>query len=113
MMTAMSFFLWGIIGAAIDEVLHWAGIRRKDGRPTYASQLKYWVITAALVLVGGVVALALGISTELIKTPLAAMLAGFTAPALIKKLAKTFLNTAVAGPSDEQPPASVRQFLIR
>ena len=57
-MPGLDYFLWGIAGAAIDEVLHWASLRRRKEFPSYWLSWRYWFITAALVLVGGVVAFA-------------------------------------------------------
>ncbi len=110
--TAIDLFLWGCMGGIVDEVLHWGSLRRRAAFPTYVRKTRYWVITAALVAVGGVVALASGLSATLAATPLTALVTGFSAPALIKKLSKALLSRLPElGSAGAEPSPSLRAFL--
>jgi hypothetical protein len=111
-MSEMEVLVWGLLGSALDEILHWSSFRRRTGLPTYLRETKYWIVTALLIAGGGITALAVGTSSEWITTPLAALLAGFTAPALLKKLAKAFVrSTTAGGKGTALPDPSIRHFL--
>ena len=47
----------GALGGAALELLHWYALRRDPQLPAYASSPVYWLITAAMVAVGGFAAI--------------------------------------------------------
>jgi hypothetical protein len=110
-MTTEQLIIWGLLGGAFDELLHWGSLRRSRALPTYRKQWTYWFITALLVGAGGLVALAAGLSSSLASTPLAAMVVGFSAPALIKKLSKALLREEPHAGSNSESAPSIRSFL--
>jgi hypothetical protein len=103
-------FAWGCVGSACDELLHWASLRRRRTFPTYVRSIKYWVVTALLVLMGGVVALAYGSSSFRLITPLTVLIVGYCAPALIKSLSRALLRRLALGKEVADRP-SVASFL--
>jgi hypothetical protein len=50
-------FLVGTAGGILLEFLHWWNIRKRNEFPKYARSVRYWVITAGMALVGGLLAL--------------------------------------------------------
>jgi len=80
-------FLVGTAGGALLEFLHWWNIRkRKDEFPKYAQSAKYWIITAGMARVGGLLALIyFGDHVEAIL----ALHIGVSAPLILQKLATT------------------------
>jgi hypothetical protein len=96
-------FLWGLIGGAIDEVLHWGALRRRATLPTYLRSPLYWLITLLLILTGGIVSYAAATSVTVPVTRLSALVIGFSAPALVKKLSKVLLSSAALGPGPGRP----------
>ncbi len=110
-MTEIELLVWGCVGGGLDELLHWAGLRRESAFPTYLRSAVYWVITALLVLMGGVVTYVVVISTDYVDSALTAVLCGFVAPALLKKLAKAYLSGAMLGSATTDAGPSWRTFL--
>lgn len=107
----LEIFAWGCVGGALDELLHWAGLRRESTFPTYLRSPIYWIITILLVIMGGIVAYLVATSIDIVDSSLKAVLAGFVAPALLKKFAKAFLGTAALGASPASARPSWRTFL--
>jgi len=104
--------LWGLAGSFLDQLLHWAAIRFDPRFPTYARTAKYWIVSALLVGMGGVITLAYVQSVEQVTKPLSAMVVGFSGIALIKKLSKTFdQHPPVAGPGVAPARPSIKTFL--
>ena len=53
----LSVFLVGSAGGLLLELVHWWNIKKKNQFPKYARSAKYWIITAAMALAGGLLAL--------------------------------------------------------
>jgi hypothetical protein len=85
LMDFSSAVLWaGLAGGVSNEVLHWWGLRFDENLPHYARRVFYWLITAIMVVVGGVVAqIQLGSGG----VPFIAFQIGLLAPMLLKKIA--------------------------
>src|SRR5260370_10491882 len=49
-------FAVGCLGGAVPEVLHWHRIARPGRWPQYASSIRYWLTTLALILIARSVA---------------------------------------------------------
>lgn len=65
------------------ELLHWWNLRTQRRWPAYAGSMKYWVLTAMMVLIGGAVSwFQLGGRAEAV----IAFELGVTAPLLLQKL---------------------------
>jgi hypothetical protein len=88
-------FLVGTAGGALLELLHWWNIRkRSDEFPKYARSPKYWIITAAMALVGGLLALIyFGDHVQAIL----ALHIGLSAPLILQKLATTMAEPGERG----------------
>ncbi len=52
--STLAVFLVGAFGAFCGELLHWYALARKGEAPHYAKRVVYWIVTGAMVLVGGV-----------------------------------------------------------
>jgi hypothetical protein len=75
--------LAGMIGGSANELLHWYGLRRSIELPVYARQPIYWIITLAMIFLGGFFAsLQLGPGAE----PLLAFELGILFPLALKKI---------------------------
>jgi len=51
--SALAVVLVGMFGGAAAEILHWYGLRTNPRFPEYWSSVRYWVLTALMVLVAG------------------------------------------------------------
>jgi len=75
----------GSCGAIIAELLHWHRIARQGRWPQYATSWPYWVITALVILAGGIV-------TAAVSTPgsslLQLLLLGIAGPQLLQSAAR-------------------------
>lgn len=99
-------FLVGALGGAANELLHWWGLRYSDEFPAYARRLFYWLITMAMILLGGGIALMqLGGGGE----PFLAFQVGLLAPMLLKKMSTLSPETQGAMGADAAP--TLRKFL--
>jgi hypothetical protein len=110
-MSSGTIFLLGSCGAAFDELLHWVALRRRATFPTYARSPFYWIVTVVLITGGGLVTYVLAISINYSIQPIVAFVAGFSAPALVKKLSKTFLGTPKLGAGESSARPSLVSFL--
>lgn len=78
-------YLFGCLGGAVVELLRWWKLRESDVFPAYAGRPVYWLLTVAMIGVGGLVAIVYG--TESMSAVMAMNLGG-SAPALLGALAK-------------------------
>ena len=81
-----SLFLAGCFGGAVAELLKWFGMREREKLPTYARSALYWVVTALMVVCGGVLATLYG--TQHVSAILAVNI-GASAPLIVASLART------------------------
>ena len=101
----------GCFGGALAELVRWYGLRESEHLPAYARHPLYWILTAAMVAAGGVLATLYG---TVDKTAVLVANIGLSAPLIIKTFASTNpLPPAKGGgpahPRDAHPP--VREFL--
>jgi hypothetical protein len=79
-------FAVGAMGGAALELLHWYALRRDPELPAYAKSVFYWIITAAMIALGGLVAiLYFGARAE----ALLAFHVGASTPLILQKLTTT------------------------
>lgn len=80
-------FVWGMAGGIFLEILKWFRMRETlyVAIPDYAKGLSYWVATAAMVVAGGILAVAYENEDVTIDRILAINI-GASAPLLIKAL---------------------------
>jgi hypothetical protein len=79
-------FVWGCLGAALPELLHWRRISKRGRFPQYGRSPLYWVMTATLLLAGG--AVAAGISPNG-SSPVQLLLLGVAGPQLLLTASQT------------------------
>lgn len=99
--------LVGMIGGAANELLHWYGLRQNPELPVYAKRPVYWLITIAMVCLGGVFAsFQLGPGAE----PILAFELGILFPLALKKIASN--GAADLAPmGDDMNWAHIARFL--
>jgi hypothetical protein len=103
----VAVFAVGVAGGAANEVLHWWGLRESPRLPKYARSLFYWLVTLAMMSLGGVLAwLQLGGQAD----ALIAFQIGLAAPLLLQKLVKVAPQPG-GGMGGEQSAGSLRDFL--
>lgn len=79
-------FLLGAVGGCVNEFMHWWSLKTDPDFPEYARHVKYWIITAIMVVIGGGLAvLYLGASVD----ALLALHIGLSAPLILQKLTTT------------------------
>jgi hypothetical protein len=83
-------FLVGCFGGALAELIKWYSMRESDNLPRYAKLLRYWLITAGIVICGGVLATLYGTTRV---NALLAVNIGASAPLIISSLARTLPST--------------------
>jgi hypothetical protein len=98
-------FLFGIIGGALAEVLKWWQLRETPNPPAYLKSVFYWVITAIMVLVGGVLAVAYNVEAS---KPLLAINIGVSAPLILKGLASVVPSKPSVGTPFAAGPQKAR-----
>ena len=91
-------FLFGCLGGAAIELLRWWKLRQSLDFPAYARKPFYWILTVAMIVVGGLIATAYGTGPT---TAILAANLGASAPAIIGSLAmepkkSTLLKNAVS-----------------
>ena len=79
-------FLVGCFGGALAELIKWYGMRESPNLPSYVKSLRYWLITASVVLCGGVLATLYGTTSV---NALLAVNIGASAPLIISSLARS------------------------
>jgi len=101
----LAVFLVGTAGGAANELLHWWGLRENRNLPAYGKQILYWIITLAMIVLGGGLAwLQFGGTAQ----ALIAFQIGLAAPMVLQKLAKAV--PAKAGGMGASGP-TIRDFL--
>ncbi len=83
-MTPDDAFLYGLLGGTAAEVLGLFRLRRA-GVPQYLRSFFYWIVTVAMIALGGAVAW-LYIKSEIDLTPLLAVNVGAAAPLILGQL---------------------------
>ena len=79
-------FAAGCLGGIILELLHWYNLRRRSSFPRYARSVGYWLVTAAMAVSGGLLAVLYfgGRADGII-----ALHIGLTTPLILQKLTTT------------------------
>lgn len=102
----LAVFGVGFAGGLANEILHWWGLRENPQFPEYAKRPLYWIVTFAMLLLGGGLAwLQLGGHAD----GLIAFQIGLAAPMLLQKLAKAAPDRSGGMGISSQP--SVFDFL--
>lgn len=91
----------GAIGAALHEAARWVGLRQQSRLPAYFYRLHYWLLSAALVLIGGVLAAMLDA-----RTVMQAFTIGIAAPAILSRLGSTVPKEPTLGNEDAKASAA-------
>jgi hypothetical protein len=78
-----NIFLFGCAGGACLELLRWWKLRESREYPHYAGKVIYWILTIAMILVGGFIAAVYG---EGPTSAIQVMNIGAAAPAIIGAL---------------------------
>lgn len=103
----VAVFAVGVAGGAANELLHWWGLRESPRLPEYVKSIFYWLVTLAMVLLGGALAwLQLGSQSD----ALIAFQIGLAAPMLLQKLVKV-APQPVGGMGGPPSTGSLRDFL--
>ena len=84
-------FLLGCGGGVLAELLHWWSLRAAPEWPEYARSVKYWALTAAMILAGGGLC---AISFPGKAPVLGVLQIGLSTPVLLQKLTTTVADTA-------------------
>jgi hypothetical protein len=93
-------FAIGAAGGAALEMLHWYALRRDRRLPAYATSPLYWLITLAMIALGGLIAiLYFGSRAE----ALLAFHVGASTPLILQKLTTTVVREPGAKSLDASP----------
>ena len=81
------FALWGVVGGlAVLAIEFWGVMRARHGRlPVRYTRLWYWAGEGCRIIVGGVLAVALGRASQ-VTVPLGAFTVGVAAPLILTRL---------------------------
>lgn len=93
---ARLIFLVGCCGGALGELLHWWSLRTAPEWPEYARSVKYWALTAAMILAGGGLC---SISFPSKAPILGVLQIGLSTPLILQKLATTLADTVSGRPT--------------
>ena len=99
-------FAVGCLGAVVPEVLHWHRIARRGRWPQYASSIRYWLTTLALILIGGAVAALVSPSGS---SAMQLLLLGTVAPNVLQSGAQNYRLM----PQDDKPHLGPDRFWLR
>ncbi len=95
-------FLCGVFGGVLNELLKLYRIRESKRLPYFIKSPVYWIITGAMIIVGGILTILYG------HTNINAILAvniGLSAPLILENLAKSSsISKVVAGKATEKKP---------
>ena len=80
----LAIFLVGCLGGIVGEIGRWFELRTSPNLPDYAWHWAYWIITLAMILAGGLLAIAYGTDA---KNAILVANIGLSAPLIIKGLA--------------------------
>ena len=86
----MEMEVWcGLGGGCAAEALKWFRIREElhEGLPDYAKSWGYWIVTIAMILVGGLLVFIYQSSDDVRLSPILAFNIGVSAPLIISTLA--------------------------
>lgn len=78
-------FAVGSFGGVMGEALHWYLRRESEHIETYLKRPRYWISTAAMILIGGILAVFYGVES---KSAILVANIGLTAPLIIKSMAQ-------------------------
>lgn len=102
--SGLTVFGVGLAGGIATEILHWWNLRENPNLPEYAKRPFYWLVTLAMIVLGGGLAwLQLGENADALIT----FQIGLAAPMLLEKLIKSVPER----PGAMGTQASVRDFL--
>ena len=82
-MSGWEGFGWGILGGAFGELLGWFRLRHDANLPEYVKSATYWVLTTAMFMTGGLLAVAY-LRSGVAINPILAINIGASAPLLIQ-----------------------------
>jgi hypothetical protein len=92
-------FAWGVLGGSLGELFKWYQLRESPNLPEYARKPLYWIITAIMVIFGGVLAVIQLQDVDASKQWIAlALNIGASAPLIVKTMAS---SVPAAGPVPE------------
>lgn len=105
--------IWAVLGigcggGVLAELARWYSLREAARWPHYATRVRYWVITALMVLSGGCLAVLYGVTEP--RSALLIANIGASAPLIIKALAAV-TPPGAAGPIPEFAPANPQEGL--
>lgn len=80
----LAIFVVGCLGGIVAEIGRWYELRTSPNLPDYARHWLYWIITMAMVLAGGFLAVVYGTDA---KNSILVVNIGLSAPLIIKGLA--------------------------
>lgn len=101
--------IWAFIGGIALEFIHWYGKRRDPQMPVYARSIKYWLITALMIVFGCIITYLMQLQRPL--TQINSFALGFAAPSVIHKIAIFLPKDIYAGAKNNTVLPSIRSFL--
>jgi hypothetical protein len=105
---ATQIFLFGCAGGAALELLRWWKLRESLDFPVYVRKVTYWCLTIAMIVAGGLIAIAYGTAAT---NAILAMNLGAATPAIIGALATQPKTTGEADARNFDGAAPARSRL--